>query len=54
MLFGEMVAVYCENHRECTITLFGKSAEFLMRKLVVHSSYLQGQPAARIRQAALA
>jgi hypothetical protein len=28
MLFGETVAVYCENHTEHTDTLFGQNAEF--------------------------
>jgi hypothetical protein len=28
MLFGETVAVYCENHTEHTDTLCGQSAEF--------------------------
>jgi hypothetical protein len=29
MLFGETVAVYCENHTEHTDTLYGQSAEFV-------------------------
>jgi hypothetical protein len=29
MLFGETVAVYCENHTEHTDTLSGQNAEFL-------------------------
>jgi hypothetical protein len=28
MLFGETVAVYCENHTEHTNTLFEQNAEF--------------------------
>jgi hypothetical protein len=28
MLFGEIVAVYCENHMEHTNTLCGQNAEF--------------------------
>jgi hypothetical protein len=28
MLFGETVAVYCENHREHTDTLCGQKAEY--------------------------
>jgi hypothetical protein len=28
MLFGETVAVYCDNHTEHTDTLFGQNAEF--------------------------
>jgi hypothetical protein len=28
MLFGETVAVYCENHTEQTDTLCGQNAEF--------------------------
>jgi hypothetical protein len=28
MLFGEIIAVYCENHTEHTNTLFGQNAEF--------------------------
>jgi hypothetical protein len=28
MLFGETVAVYCENHTEHTDTLCGQNAEF--------------------------
>jgi hypothetical protein len=28
MLFGETVAVYCENHTEHTNTLCGQNAEF--------------------------
>jgi hypothetical protein len=29
MLFGEIVAVYCENHTEHTDTLCGQNAEFV-------------------------
>jgi hypothetical protein len=29
MLFGETVAVYCENHMEHTNTLCGQNTEFL-------------------------
>jgi hypothetical protein len=32
MLFGETVAVYCENHMEHTDTLCGQNAEFLPHK----------------------
>jgi hypothetical protein len=28
MLFGETVAVYCENHKEHTDTLCGQNAKF--------------------------
>jgi hypothetical protein len=28
MLFGELIAVYCENHKEHTKTLCGQNAEF--------------------------
>jgi hypothetical protein len=28
MLFGETIAVYCENHTEPTNTLCGQNAEF--------------------------
>jgi hypothetical protein len=36
MLFGETVAVYCENHTEHTDTLCGQNAEFLMLEQVAH------------------
>jgi hypothetical protein len=36
MLFGETVAVYCENHMEHINTLCGQNAGFLMLKQVVH------------------
>jgi hypothetical protein len=36
MLFGETVAVYCENHTEYTDTLCGQNAEFWYVKQVVH------------------
>jgi hypothetical protein len=36
MLFGETVAVYCENHTEHTDTLCGHNAEFSMLKHVVY------------------
>jgi hypothetical protein len=42
MLFGETVAVYCENHTEHINTLRGQNAELLqMLKQAVHivSSY---------------
>jgi hypothetical protein len=29
MLFGETVAVYCENHTEYTDTLCGQNAEYV-------------------------
>jgi hypothetical protein len=32
MLFGETVAVYCENHMEHTHTLCGRNAEFQYAK----------------------
>jgi hypothetical protein len=34
MLFGETVAVYCENHTEHTDTLCGQNAEFWCVKAV--------------------
>jgi hypothetical protein len=34
MLFGETVAVYCENHTEHTDTLCGQDAEFWCVKAV--------------------
>jgi hypothetical protein len=36
MLFGETVAVYCENHTEHTNTLCGQNAEFYVLKQAVH------------------
>jgi hypothetical protein len=33
MLFGETVAVYCENHTEHTNTLCGQNAEFFNVKI---------------------
>jgi hypothetical protein len=36
MLFGETVAVYCENHTEHTDTLCGKNTEILMLKQMVY------------------
>jgi hypothetical protein len=35
MLFGETVAVYCENHVEHINTLRGQNAEFSVLKQVV-------------------
>jgi hypothetical protein len=35
MLFGETVAVYCENHTEHTDTLCGQNAEFCYVKACV-------------------
>jgi hypothetical protein len=32
MLFGETVAVYCENHTEHTDTLYGQNAEIQPRE----------------------
>jgi hypothetical protein len=32
MLFGETVALYCENHTEHTDTLCGQDAEFVPQK----------------------
>jgi hypothetical protein len=29
MLFGEIVAVYCENHTEHTYTVSGQNAEYV-------------------------
>jgi hypothetical protein len=34
MVFGETVAVYCENHTKHTDTLCGQNAEFLCVKAV--------------------
>jgi hypothetical protein len=42
MLFGETVAVYCENHMEHTNTLRGQNAEFC--NIHKSSSYLTGKP----------
>jgi hypothetical protein len=36
MLFGETVAVYCENHTEHTHTLCGEMQGFGVLKQVVH------------------
>jgi hypothetical protein len=36
MLFGEIIAVYCENHTEHTNTLCGQNAEFWILKQMVH------------------
>jgi translation initiation factor IF-1 len=36
MLFGETVAVYCENHMEHTDTLVGRMRSFGMLKQVVY------------------
>jgi hypothetical protein len=36
MLFGETVAVYCENHKEHTDTLCGQNAEVLLLSQVVY------------------
>jgi hypothetical protein len=38
MLFGERVAVYCENHMEHTNTLCGQNAETFMYKNSVRAS----------------
>jgi hypothetical protein len=41
MLFGETVAVYCENHTEHTDTLCGQNAGFYVKigdKYINHSS----------------
>jgi hypothetical protein len=35
MLVRETIAVYCENHTQCTITLFGENAGFGMIRKVV-------------------
>jgi hypothetical protein len=37
MLFGETVAVYCENHTEHINTLYGQNAEF--SNLNAHRTY---------------
>jgi hypothetical protein len=37
MLFGETVAVYCENHTEHTDTLCGQNAEFSVLEQVVRT-----------------
>jgi hypothetical protein len=40
MLFGETVAVYCENHTEHTDTLCGQNAEFWCVKAgVIYSDH---------------
>jgi hypothetical protein len=39
MLFGETVAVYCENHTEHTDTLCGQNAEFFSVKVSGIYSY---------------
>jgi hypothetical protein len=36
MLFGETVAVYCENHTEQTDTACGQNADFFMLTHVVY------------------
>jgi hypothetical protein len=36
MLFGETVAVYCENHTEHTIHCVGRIQRFGMLKQVIH------------------
>jgi hypothetical protein len=41
MLFGETVAVYCENHMEHTNTLCGQNAEFLYVNEGATYSYLR-------------
>jgi hypothetical protein len=35
MLFGEIIAIYCENHTEHTNTLFGQNVKLLMLNHVV-------------------
>jgi hypothetical protein len=42
MLFGETVAVYCENPMEHADTLCGQNAEFLHNCIHKSSSYLTG------------
>jgi hypothetical protein len=39
MLFGGIIAVYCENHMEHTDTLFGQNVEFYDNKARVTYSY---------------
>jgi hypothetical protein len=39
MLFGEIIAVYCENHTEHINTLCGQNAEFLNFKAIGRYSY---------------
>jgi hypothetical protein len=39
MVFGETVAVYCENHTEHTDTVCGQTVEFLDAKLGGTYSY---------------
>jgi hypothetical protein len=41
MLFGETVAVYCENHTEHTNTLCGQNAEYSGTSVVEHNSFLK-------------
>jgi hypothetical protein len=41
MLFGETVAVYCENHTEHTDTLCGQNAEFWCVKAEIKYLKLQ-------------
>jgi hypothetical protein len=35
MLFGETVAVYCENHTKLSNTLCGQNVQFIVLKQVV-------------------
>jgi hypothetical protein len=39
MLFGETVAVYCENHTEHTDTLCGQNVEFVPHRKHVRLHY---------------
>jgi hypothetical protein len=39
MLFGETVAVYCENHIEHTNTLCGQNAEFYVKADGTHCNH---------------
>jgi hypothetical protein len=40
MLFGETVAVYCENHKEHSDTLCGQSAEFCVKAGGTNSNHM--------------
>jgi hypothetical protein len=47
MLFGETVAVYCENHTEHTNTLCGQNVQFY--NMYTFSSYLKGNTCIRYK-----
>jgi hypothetical protein len=38
-MFGETVAVYCENHTEHTQTLCGQNAEFYVKTVGIYSDH---------------